>query len=41
MEKFKMLLVMIVVVVATVLAAARFLLTEVHDFWMFLQHLQW
>jgi hypothetical protein len=32
---------MIVVVVATSLAVARFLLTEVHDFWIFLQHLQW
>jgi hypothetical protein len=42
MEKFKMLLVLtVVVVVATVLAAARFLLMEAHDFWLFLHHLQW
>jgi hypothetical protein len=41
MEKFKGLLVMVVVVVATVLAAARLLLAEVHDFWLFLHHLQW
>ena len=41
MEKFKLLLVVTVVLVSTTLAAARFLLTEVHDFWMFLLHLQW
>jgi hypothetical protein len=41
MERFKVLLVVIVVLVSSVLAAARFLLIEVHDFWLFLQHLQW
>jgi hypothetical protein len=41
MEKIKVLLVMTVMVVATAVAAARFLLTEVHDFWVFLRQLQW
>ncbi len=29
------------VAVATVLAAARFLLTEARDFWILIHHLQW
>jgi hypothetical protein len=41
MNKFKLLLSILIVLVSTVLAAAKFLLTEVHDFWLFLQRLQW
>jgi hypothetical protein len=41
MERFKVLLVIVVVVVSTVLAVARFLVTEIHDFWEFLWRFQW
>jgi hypothetical protein len=41
MERFKLLLVIVVVLVSTVLAATRFLLMELHDFWLFVQTLRW
>jgi hypothetical protein len=41
MNRLKLLLSVFVVFVSTVLAAAKFLLAEVHDFWELLKHLQW
>jgi hypothetical protein len=41
MNKFKLLLGLVIVVASGVIAAAKFLLTEVHVFWLFLTHLQW
>jgi hypothetical protein len=40
MEKFKLFLALIVIVASSVLAVAKFLLVELHDFWRFLQHLR-
>ena len=41
MEKFKLLLIMLLVIVATVLAVAKLLILEAEDFWRFLHQLQW
>jgi hypothetical protein len=41
MEKFKLLLLTLLVIVATVLAVAKVLIVEVEDFWRFLHQLPW
>jgi hypothetical protein len=41
MDKLKLLLVVSVLLVSTMIAAAKFLLMELHDFWLFVQHLHW
>ena len=41
MERFKLLLGLVIVLISTMLAAAKFLLTELNDFWEFMKHLQW
>jgi hypothetical protein len=40
MDKFKLVLVMLVIIVATVLTVTKLLILEAQDFWHFLQHRQ-
>jgi hypothetical protein len=41
MDKLKLLLVVGVLLISTVIAAAKFVLTELHEFWLFVKCLQW
>lgn len=41
MEKLKLLLLMLIIIVSAVLAVAKFLLIEGHDFWVFVSSLRW